>query len=49
MFSVKFAKFLKTMFLQNPSGDCFFSSDGCFCIFFKKVIKELFRNLIMTY
>ena len=33
-FSVKFAKFLGTHFLQNPSG--FFTSGGCFCIFLKK-------------
>ena len=48
-FSVKFAKFLRTPFLQNPSGDWFFTSSGCFCSFFKKVMKQLFRNLVMTY
>ena len=35
-FPVKFMKFLKIPFLQNTSGDCFCTSSGCFCIFFKK-------------
>ena len=32
-FPVKFAKFLRTPFLQNTSGECFCTSVGCFCIF----------------
>ena len=32
-FPVEFAKFLRTTFLQNTSGECFFSLVGCFCIF----------------
>ena len=46
-FSVKFVKFLRTPFLQNLPGDCFFTS--YFCIFLKKVIKQQFRNLVMMY
>ena len=32
-FPVKFAKILRTPFLQNTSGECFFTSVGCLCIF----------------
>ena len=35
---------------KNTSGDCFCTSCGCFCIFFKKsTIQQLFRNFVMTY
>ena len=34
---------------RNTSGDCFCNSGGCFCNFFKKVIKQLFPNFVMTY
>ena len=30
---MKFLKFLRTPFLQNPSGDCLFTSGGCFRTF----------------
>ena len=36
VFFVRFVKYLGTVFLQNPSSDCFFVSDGCFSIFLKK-------------
>ena len=45
-FSMKFAKFLRTPFLQNPFGDCFFTPGGCFCIFFKKWLNSYFATLL---
>ena len=49
-FPVKFTKFLRTHFF-NISGDCFCTSASCFCIFLKKLIKQLllFCNLFMMY
>ena len=37
---VNIAKFLRTAFLYNTSGGCFY--------IFQKVIKQPFRNLVMT-
>ena len=44
-----FAKFEEQIFLQNTSSVCFCTSGGCFCIFSKSPIKQLFRNLVMTF
>ena len=38
-FPVKFAKFLRTPFLQNTSG-------GCFCIFLKEKLNSYFGTLL---
>ena len=40
-----FAKILRTSFLWNPSGDCFFNSVGCFCIFLKKQLNSYFATM----
>ena len=51
-FPVEFTKFLITPFpIEHPS-DSFYTSGCCFyifCIFLKSTIKQLFRNLAMTY
>ena len=46
VFSVKFAKFLRTPLFTDTSGDCFYTSS---VFFLKNVIKQIFRNFVMTY
>ena len=45
-FPVKFAKILRTSFLQNASGEWFCSSGGYICTFLKKQLRSYFAALL---
>ena len=48
-FSVNFAKFLRTSFLRNTSGDCSCFQDRCIHSAILKPVSHLWDELILTY